>query len=77
MPCRFVTAPSGPFDCARAGVELASLTLPAHRDAGNFDLAYTGDFDFKLWGNQYASVGVGNPIAEVKGTVAGARITVE
>lgn len=38
---------------------------------------YAGDFDFRLWGNTYASVGVGSPIAEVKGTVAATRITVE
>jgi hypothetical protein len=38
---------------------------------------YTGTFDFRIWGNTYASVGVGSPIAEVKGTVAATRITVE
>jgi hypothetical protein len=38
---------------------------------------YTGTFDFRIWGNTYASVGIGSPIAEVKGTVAATRITVE
>lgn len=38
---------------------------------------YTGTFDFRIWGNTYASVGVGSPLAEVKGTVAATRITVE
>jgi hypothetical protein len=38
---------------------------------------YKGTFDFKLWPPSYDAVGVGKPIAEVKGTVAAARITVD
>jgi len=38
---------------------------------------YSGHFDFKLWPPSYDAVGVGTPIAEVKGTTAGTRITVD
>ena len=38
---------------------------------------YKGMFDFKLWPPSYDAVGVGTPIAEVKGTTAATRITVE
>jgi hypothetical protein len=38
---------------------------------------YKGTFDFKLWPPSYAAVGVGTPIAEVKGTTAATRITVD
>jgi hypothetical protein len=38
---------------------------------------YKGMFDFKLWPPSYDAVGVGKPIAEVKGTVAATRITVD
>jgi hypothetical protein len=38
---------------------------------------YKGAFDFKLWPPSYDAVGVGTPIAEVKGTTAATRITVD
>ena len=38
---------------------------------------YTGMFDFKLWPPSYDAVGVGTPIAEVKGTTAATRIAVD
>jgi hypothetical protein len=38
---------------------------------------YKGTFDFKLWPPSYDAVGVGKPIAEVKGTIAATRITVD
>jgi hypothetical protein len=38
---------------------------------------YKGMFDFKLWPPSYDAVGVGKPIAEVKGTIAATRITVD
>jgi len=38
---------------------------------------YTGTFVFKLWPPSYDAVGVGKPIAEVKGTIAATRITVD
>jgi hypothetical protein len=39
--------------------------------------SYKGTFDFKLWPPSYDAVGVGTPIAEVKGTTAATRITVD
>src|SRR5580704_4122819 len=38
---------------------------------------YKGMFDFKLWPPSYDAVGVGTPIAEVKGTTAATRVTVD
>jgi len=38
---------------------------------------YKGMFDFKLWPPSYDAVGAGTPIAEVKGTTAATRITVD
>lgn len=38
---------------------------------------YKGRFEFKLWPPSYAAVGTGTPIAEVKGTTAATRITVD
>jgi len=38
---------------------------------------YKGTFDFKLWPPSYDAVGVGTPIAEVKGTTAATRIAVD
>jgi hypothetical protein len=38
---------------------------------------YKGMFDFKLWPPSYEAVGVGTPIAEVKGTTAATRIAVD
>ena len=38
---------------------------------------YSGTFDFKLWPPSFAAVGVGNPLAEVTGTIAATRITVD
>ena len=38
---------------------------------------YSGTFEFKLWPPSFDAVGVGTPIAEVKGTTAGTRITVD
>jgi hypothetical protein len=38
---------------------------------------YKGMFDFKLWPPSYDAVGVGKPIAEVKGTTAATRVTVD
>jgi len=38
---------------------------------------YKGTFDFKLWPPSYDAVGVGTPIAEVKGTTAATRIFVD
>jgi len=38
---------------------------------------YKGMFDFKLWPPSYDAVGVGTPIAEVKGTTAATRIIVD
>jgi hypothetical protein len=38
---------------------------------------YSGSFDFKLWPPSFDAVGKGTPISEVKGTVAGTRISVD
>lgn len=38
---------------------------------------YKGVFDFKLWPPSYDAVSKGTPIAEVKGTTAATRITVD
>jgi hypothetical protein len=38
---------------------------------------YSGTFDFKLWPPSFDAVGTGMPIAEVKGTTAATRITVD
>jgi hypothetical protein len=38
---------------------------------------YSGTFDFKLWPPSFDAVGVGTPLAEVKGTTLGTRITVD
>jgi hypothetical protein len=38
---------------------------------------YKGMFVFKLWPPSFAAVGVGTPIAEVKGTTVATRITVD
>jgi hypothetical protein len=38
---------------------------------------YKGMFDFKLWPPSYAAVDTGSPIAEVKGTTAATRVTVD
>jgi hypothetical protein len=38
---------------------------------------YKGMFDFKLWPPSYDAVGVGTPIAEVRGTTTATRITVD
>ena len=38
---------------------------------------YSGTFDFKLWPPSFDAVGVGSPLAEVTGTTAGTRITVD
>jgi hypothetical protein len=38
---------------------------------------YKGFFDFKLWPPSYDAVGKGTPIAEVKGTTAATRVTVD
>ncbi len=38
---------------------------------------YSGTFDFKLWPPTFDTVGVGNPLAEVTGTTAGTRISVD
>ena len=38
---------------------------------------YSGTFDFKLWPPSFDAVGVGNALAEVTGTTAGTRITVD
>jgi hypothetical protein len=38
---------------------------------------YGGTFDFKLWPPSFDAVGVGNPLAEVTGTIAATRITVD
>jgi hypothetical protein len=39
--------------------------------------SYSGSFDFKLWPPSYEAIGVGTPIAEVKGTTAATRIIVD
>lgn len=39
--------------------------------------SYKGSFDFKLWPPNYAYVGKGLPISEVKGSTAATRISVE
>jgi hypothetical protein len=41
------------------------------------DQTYSGSFDFKLWPPSFAAVGVGTPIAEVKGSTLGTRINVD
>jgi hypothetical protein len=38
---------------------------------------YSGNFDFKLWPPNFDGVGVGTPLAEVTGSTAGTRITVD
>jgi hypothetical protein len=44
---------------------------------GSDSKTYKGTFDFKLWPPSYEAVGVGTPISEVKGSVAGTRICVD
>ena len=39
--------------------------------------SYKGTFVFKLWPPSYEAVGVGKPIAEVRGTIAATRIAVD
>lgn len=38
---------------------------------------YNGSFDFRLWPPSFDAVGKGTPISEVKGTIAGTRISVD
>jgi hypothetical protein len=38
---------------------------------------YSGMFDFKLWPPNFDAVGVGTPLAEIKGAVLATRITVD
>lgn len=38
---------------------------------------YSGTFDFKLWPPSFNAIGIGSPIAEVTGTTAATRITVD
>ena len=44
--------------------------------AGNVK-TYSGMFDFKLWPPNFDAVGVGTPLAEIKGAVLATRITVD
>jgi len=39
--------------------------------------SYSGTFDFKLWPPSFNAVGIGSPLAEVTGTTAGTRITID
>jgi hypothetical protein len=41
------------------------------------DKTYSGSFVFRLWPPSYEAVGVGVPIAELKGTTAATRISVD
>jgi hypothetical protein len=38
---------------------------------------YSSTFDFKLWPPSFDAIGIGSPLAEVMGTAAGTRITVD
>lgn len=39
--------------------------------------SYKGSFTFKIWPPAYDQIGVGTPLQEIKGTIAGTRVTVE
>jgi hypothetical protein len=57
---------------------ISSIFTVDETDTVAFDgKTYKGMFDFKLWPPSYDAVGVGTPIAEVKGTTAATRIIVD
>lgn len=57
---------------------LSSIFTVDEKDTVSSDgKTYEGMFDFKLWPPSYDAVGKGTPIAEVKGTTAATRITVD
>jgi hypothetical protein len=57
---------------------LSSIFTVDEKDTVSSDgKTYEGVFDFKLWPPSYDAVGKGTPIAEVKGTTAATRITVD
>jgi len=57
---------------------ISSIFTVDETDTVAFDgKTYKGTFDFKLWPPSYEAVGVGSPIAEVKGTTAATRISVD
>jgi hypothetical protein len=58
--------------------QLSNIFTQDEKDTvGSNGQTYSGTFDFKLWPASFAAVGVGTPIAEVTGTTAGTRITVD
>lgn len=57
---------------------ISSIFTVDETDTVGYDgKTYKGTFDFKLWPPSYEAVGVGTPIAEVKGTTAATRVTVD
>jgi hypothetical protein len=59
------------------GILSAIFTVDETDTVASDGKTYKGMFDFKLWPPSYDAVGAGTPIAEVKGTMAGTRITVD
>ena len=53
------------------------FTIDEKDTVGGNGKTYSGMFDFKLWPPNFDAVGVGTPLAEVKGSTAGTRITVD
>jgi hypothetical protein len=64
------------FD-ATTGAISNTFTVDEKDSVGSNGQTYTGTFDFKLWPPSFAAIGVGIPIAEVTGTIAATRITVD
>ena len=59
------------------GSPLAIFTVDETDTVASDGKTYKGTFEFKLWPPSYTAVGTGTPIAEVKGTTAATRITVD
>jgi len=64
------------FD-ATTGLLSNIFTVDEKDKAARNGETYSGTFDFKLWPPSFGAVGVGTPIAELTGTTAATRITVE
>jgi hypothetical protein len=59
------------------GSILAIFTVDETDKVASDGKTYRGFFDFELWPPSYDAVGKGSPIAEVKGTTAATRISVD
>lgn len=53
------------------------MTIDENDTVARNGKTYSGTFDFKLWPPNYDAVGVGTPLAEVKGTAFATRVTVD